>query len=44
MADSPYIGKIKNSGNQNIKVNVQQAKGTKTVKTGDDLRAGKTKK
>ena len=41
MEKNPYCGKIKNSGNQNIKVPVQQDKGNKSVKTGTDLRTGK---
>lgn len=44
MADSPYIGKIKNGGSQVVKGNVVKAsKGKSTVKSGSDLRTGKGK-
>ena len=44
MADSPYIGKIKNGGSQVVKGNVGKAsKGKSTVKSGSDLRTGKGK-
>jgi hypothetical protein len=44
MADSPYIGKIKNGGSQVVKGNVGKAsKGKATVKSGSDLRTGKGK-
>lgn len=43
MAEKGYTGKIKNTGTQVVKGPFAggQKKGTKTVKTGKDLRTGK---
>lgn len=41
MADNPYIGKIKNGGAKDIKINVQSDAKKGIVKTGTDLRSGK---
>ena len=39
--DSAYVGKVKNSGTQNIKAPIQSTYPKKgTVKTGNDLRQG----
>jgi hypothetical protein len=46
MAEKGYAGKIKNTGVQNVKGPYAggQKKGKSTVKTGNDLRNGKTGK
>ena len=38
--NNPYVGKIKNTGVQTVKVQGNQKTGNSKVKTGNDLRTG----